>query len=128
MIFVKTKTGGGVKFLKNFTTVVKILIDSLLVFTKSQVSWQKYTFVVRNCCQPRSFLAEIHFCVEKILSTKESASSGEDSASPSNSVEDGASNHHTKAAKVQVHLVVIMMMRMVVVIMVTTALSSFARL
>ena len=62
------------------------------------------------------------------MSTKESASSGEDSALPSNSVEDGASNHHTKPAKVQVHLtVVIMIMRMAVVMMVTTTLSRLAR-
>ena len=70
-------------------------------------------------CKVTNLLAEIHFCVEKILPTKESASSGEDSALSSNSVEDGASNHHTKPAKVQVHLVVMIMMRMV-----TTTLSS----
>ena len=63
------------------------------------------------------------------MSTKESASSGEDSALSSNSVEDGASDHHTKSAKVQVHLtVVIMMMRMVVVMMVTATLSRLTRL
>ena len=63
------------------------------------------------------------------MSTKESASSGEDSALPSNSVEDGASDHHTKSAKVQVHLTVVIMMmrRMVVVMMVTTTLSRLTR-
>ena len=120
--------------------VVKILIPCWCDYIPSTIcdfvdfrTWQGACITSSLPCSEidkvTNLLAEIHFCVEKILSTKESASSGEDSALSSNSVEDGASNHHTKPAKVQVHLVVMMMMvRMVVLMMVTTTLSRLTRL